>query len=59
MHNVSITKGQSFNRDSISGNAVISIVIDSADSISISELEEMKQWLKIRLDTETIDVTQR
>ena len=59
VHNVSITKGQSFNRDSTSGNAVISIVVDSADSISISELEELKQWLKIRLDTDTIDVTQR
>lgn len=59
VHNVSITKGQSFNRDSTSGNAVISIVVDSSDSISISELEELKQWLKIRLDTETIDVTQR
>ena len=59
VHNVSITKGQSFNRDSTSGNAVISIVIGSADSISISELEELKQWLKIRLDTDTIDVTQR
>lgn len=59
VQNVSITKGQSFNRDSTSGNAVISIVVDSADSISISELEELKQWLKIRLDTETIDVTQR
>ena len=59
VHNVSITKGQSFNRDSTSGNAVISIVVDSADSISISELEELKQWLKIRLDTETIDVTHR
>ena len=59
VQNVSITKGQSFNRDSTSGNAVISIVVDSSDSISISELEELKQWLKIRLDTETIDVTQR
>lgn len=59
VHNVSITKGQSFNRDSTSGNTVISIVVDSSDSISISELEELKQWLKIRLDTETIDVTQR
>ena len=59
VQNVIITKGQSFNRDSTSGNAVISIVVDSADSISISELEELKQWLKIRLDTETIDVTQR
>lgn len=59
VHNVSITKGQSFNRDSTSVNAIISIVVDSADSISISELEELKQWLKIRLDTETIDVTQR
>ena len=59
VQNVSITKGQSFNRDSTSGNAVISIVVDSSDSISISELEELKQWLKIRLDTETIDVTHR
>ena len=59
VQNVIITKGQSFNRDSTSGNAVISIVVDSSDSISISELEELKQWLKIRLDTETIDVTQR
>ena len=59
VQNVSITKGQSSNRDSTSGNTVISIVVDSADSISISELEELKQWLKIRLDTETIDVTQR
>ena len=59
VQNVSITKGQSFNRDSTSGNAVISIVVYSSDSISISELEELKQWLKIRLDTETIDVTQR
>ena len=59
VQNVSITKGQSFNRDSTSGNAVISIVVDSSDSISISDLEELKQWLKIRLDTETIDVTQR
>lgn len=59
VQNVSITKGQSFNRDSTSGNPVISIVVDSSDSISISELEELKQWLKIRLDTETIDVTQR
>jgi hypothetical protein len=59
VHEVSITTGHSFNRDSLSGNAVISVVVDSADSISISELEELKQWLKIRLDTETIDVTQR
>lgn len=59
VQNVSITKGQSFNRDSTSGNAVISIIVDSSDSISICELEELKQWLKIRLDTETIDVTQR
>ena len=59
VHEVSITTGHSFNRDSLSGNAVISVVVDSADSISISELEELKQWLKIRLDTEKIDVTQR
>ena len=59
VHEVSITKGQSFNRDSTSGNAVISVVVDSADSIAISDLEELKEWLKVRLDTETVEVSQR
>ena len=59
LHDVSITKGHSFNRDSTSGSAVISVVVSSADSISISEIEELKEWLKVRLDTETVEVSQR
>ena len=56
---VSITKGHSFNRDSTSGNAVISVIVSSADSIAVSELDELKEWLKVRLNTETVEVSQR
>ena len=56
---VSITKGHTFNRDSTSGNAVISVVVSSADSIAVSELDELKEWLKVRLNTETVEVSQR
>ena len=59
MHEVSITKGHSFNRDSTSGNAVISVIVSSTDSIAINELDELKEWLKVRLDTETVEVNQR
>ena len=59
MHEVRITKGHSFNRDSTSVNDVISIVVDSADSIDNSELKELKEWLKVRLNTENIEVSQR
>jgi hypothetical protein len=59
VHEVSITKGHSFNRDSTSGNAVISVIVSSADSIAASELDELKEWLKVRLDTENIEVSQR
>ena len=56
---VSITKGHTFNRDSTSGNAVISVIVSSADSIAVSELDELKEWLKVRLNTETVEVSQR
>ena len=59
VHEVSITKGHSFNRDSTSGNAVISVIVSSTDSIAINELDELKEWLKVRLDTETVEVNQR
>ena len=59
VHEVSITKGHSFNRDSTSGNTVISVIVSSADSIAINELDELKEWLKVRLDTETVEVSQR
>ena len=56
---VSITKGRLFNRDSTSGNEVISVIISSADSIAVSELDELKEWLKVRLNTEAVEVSQR
>ena len=59
VHDVSITRGHAFNRDSTSGNAIISVIVSSADSIAISELDELKEWLKIRLGTEEIEVRQR
>jgi hypothetical protein len=59
VHDVSITKGHLFNRDSTSGNAVISVVVSSVDSIAINELDELKEWLKVRLDTESVEVIQR
>ena len=59
VHDVSITKGHSFNRDSTSGNDVISVIVSSADSIAVSELDELKEWLKVRLNTETVEVSQR
>ena len=59
VHDVSITKGHSFNRDSTSGNEVISVIISSSDPISTSELEELNQWLKVRLNTENVEVSRR
>ena len=56
VHDVSITKGRLFNRDSTSGNEVISVIISSADSIAVSELDELKEWLKVRLNTEAVEV---
>lgn len=55
---VSITKGQSFNRENESGHEVISIAVSSADTLSDNELEEIKAWLKVRLDTDAIEVSQ-
>lgn len=59
VHGVNITKGYSFNRDSTSGNAIIHVIVSSVDSIAISELDELKEWLKVRLNTENIEVSQR
>ena len=56
---VSITKGHSFNRDSTSSNAIVYVVVSSADSIATDELDELREWLKVRLDTDTVEVRQR
>lgn len=58
VYGVSITKGQSFNRDYDSGHNVISIAVSSVDTLTVNELDELKEWLEVRLDTEDIEVRQ-
>ena len=53
---VSITKGHMYNRDSTSRRDVISVVVSSRDSIGTGELEELREWLKVRMNTEFIDI---
>jgi uncharacterized hydrophobic protein (TIGR00271 family) len=55
---VTITKGYSFNRDSTAGNEIIYIAVSSADSIDTDELDELREWLKVRLDTDKVEVSQ-
>jgi uncharacterized hydrophobic protein (TIGR00271 family) len=56
---VTIAKGHSFNRDTTVSKEVIYVTISSADSIAASEVDELKEWLKVRLDTDKIEVMQR
>ena len=56
---VTIIKGHSFNRDSNADNEIIFVSVSSADSISTSELDELREWLKVRLNTDAVEVTQR
>jgi uncharacterized hydrophobic protein (TIGR00271 family) len=56
---VTIAKGHSFNRDTTVSNEVIYVTISSADSIATREVDELKEWLKVRLDTDKIEVMQR
>lgn len=53
---VNITKGYIYNRDSTSRRDIISIAVSSEDSIDSSELEELREWLKVRMDTELIEI---
>ncbi|MBQ9723638.1 MAG: TIGR00341 family protein [Bacteroidales bacterium] len=53
---ISITKGHIYNRDSTSRRDVISVVVSSLDSIDTGELEELREWLKVRMDTEVIEI---
>lgn len=55
---ISITKGHIYNRDSTSRRDVISVVVSSRDSIDTGELEELREWLKVRMDTEVIEIRQ-
>lgn len=56
---VTITRGQSFNRDSTAGNSIIYVTVTSADSIATGELDELEEWLKVRLDTDRVEVIQQ
>lgn len=56
---VTITKGYSFNRDSNADNEIIFVSVSSADSIATSELDELREWLKVRLNTDAVEVSQR
>lgn len=56
---VTITRGQSFNRDSTAGNSIIYVTVTSADSIATGELDELEEWLKVRLETGTVEVMQQ
>jgi hypothetical protein len=53
---VSISKGHVYNRDSTSRRDVISVIVSSGDSIYTGELEELREWLKVRMNTEIIDI---
>ena len=52
-----ITKGYSFNRDSTFAQSIICVSVSSADSIASSELDELREWLKVRLDTDRIEIS--
>ena len=59
LSDVVITKGQSFNRDSTAGNTIIYVLVSSADSLATSDIDELEEWLKIRLDADAVEVRQR
>lgn len=59
LSDVVITKGQSFNRDSTAGKTIIYVLVSSADSLATSEIDELEEWLKIRLDADAVEVRQR
>jgi len=56
---LSITKGHLFNRDSTSRNDIVYVVVSSEDEIAINELDELREWLKVRLDTDKVEVRLR
>ena len=56
---VTITTGHTFSRDSTAGKEIIYVSVSSADSIAVRELDELREWLKVRLDTDKLEVLQR
>ena len=53
---VSITKGHLYNRDSTSRSDIIYVVVSSEDSIDTIGLEELREWLKVRMNTGLIEI---
>lgn len=51
-----ITSGNSFIRDSLSVSGVISVALTSVEELGQERLDEIQDWLKIRLDTEKVAV---
>ena len=45
---VTITTGHTFSRDSTAGKEIIYVSVSSADSIAVRELDELREWLKVR-----------
>jgi acyl carrier protein len=35
------------------------VLVSSADSLATSEIDELEEWLKIRLDADAVEVQQR
>lgn len=51
-----ITSGNSFIRDSLPVSGIISVALTSAEELEQERLDEIHDWLKIRLDTEKVAV---
>ena len=51
---IALTSGNSYMRDSSSSTGLISVNIKTSKILDESELKEIKEWLKIRLDTEDL-----
>lgn len=54
---VSITKGLVFSRDSVNTSEITSVMVSSSDSLTDSELQELKEWLKVRTGRDSVLVS--
>ena len=51
---IALTSGNSYMRDSLSSSGLISVNIQTSKVLEESELNEIKEWLKIRLDADDL-----
>lgn len=54
---VSISQGLSFRRDSLNTSEITSVTVSSSGSLTDSELQELKEWLKVRTGKDTLLLT--